>query len=176
MSESGNDLISHAERLRYRVAVLDGPQGQGASGPAHRRTRIDASRVGLLHPLGTPRHGAALGSASGSGLDPKLNRYIVYLQQSIAGGTHWAVFENNGPTLWGKVANAVESFLLGEWQAGYLAGSSPSQAFFVHCDATTMTQSDLDNGRLVCEVGVALVQPARFASFRIGQWTARHRP
>jgi phage tail sheath protein FI len=35
-----------------------------------------------------------------------------------------------------------------------------------------MTQNDIDNGRLVCEVGVAVLRPAEFVIFRIGQWTA----
>ena len=51
-------------------------------------------------------------------------------------------------------------------------GRTPDEAFFVKCDRTTMTQNDLDNGRLVCLVGVAPVHPAEFVIFRIGQWTA----
>ena len=35
-----------------------------------------------------------------------------------------------------------------------------------------MTQNDLDNGRLVAEIGLATVQPAEFVILRIGQWTA----
>ncbi len=46
------------------------------------------------------------------------------------------------------------------------------KACFVRCDRTTMTQDDIDNGRLVCHVGVAAVRPAEFAIIRIGRWTA----
>ena len=35
-----------------------------------------------------------------------------------------------------------------------------------------MTQNDLDNGRLVCLIGVAPLRPAEYVIFRIGQWTA----
>jgi phage tail sheath protein FI len=35
-----------------------------------------------------------------------------------------------------------------------------------------MTQADLDNGRMICEVGVAIIKPAEFVIFRIGQKTA----
>jgi hypothetical protein len=35
-----------------------------------------------------------------------------------------------------------------------------------------MTQSDLDNGRLIALIGVAPLRPAEFVIFRIGQWTA----
>ena len=53
-------------------------------------------------------------------------------------------------------------------------GRTPEEGFFVRCDRTTMTQNDLDNGRLVCLIGVAPSQPAEFVMFRIGQWTADH--
>ena len=51
-------------------------------------------------------------------------------------------------------------------------GRSENEAFFVNCDRTTMTQDDILNGRLLCEIGVAPVRPAEFVIFRIGQWTA----
>ena len=35
-----------------------------------------------------------------------------------------------------------------------------------------MTQNDIDNGRMVCVVGVAALTPAEFVIFRIGQKTA----
>src|SRR5581483_687546 len=44
--------------------------------------------------------------------------------------------------------------------------------FFVRCDRSTMTQNDLDNGRLICLIGVAVIKPAEFVIFRIGQKTA----
>ena len=59
------------------------------------------------------------------------------------------------------------------WIGGYeLLGDKPEQAYFVRCDRSTMTQNDLDNGRLVCLIGVAVVKPAEFVIFRIGQMTA----
>ena len=58
------------------------------------------------------------------------------------------------------------------WRTGALLGTKPEEAFFVRCDRTTMTQNDLDNGRLICLIGVAPTNPAEFVIFRIGQWTA----
>ena len=101
-----------------------------------------------------------------------LRRYFAYLERSIDEGTQWAVFENNGPALWANVRRTVEDFLLNEWKMGALLGSKPEQAYFVRCDLSTMTQNDLDNGRLVCLIGIAPVRPAEFVIFRIGQWTA----
>ena len=53
------------------------------------------------------------------------------------------------------------------------SGDKPEEAYFVRCDRTTMTQNDLDNGRLICLIGVAPTKPAEFVIFRIGQWTGR---
>jgi phage tail sheath protein FI len=82
------------------------------------------------------------------------------------------VFEPNGEALWAKVRLAIENFLFGEWRRGLLTGEKPEQAFVVKCDRTTMTQNDIDNGRLICVVGVAPIKPAEFIIIRIGQWTA----
>ncbi len=66
----------------------------------------------------------------------------------------------------------IEDFLLREFQMGALLGEKPEKAYFVKCDRSTMTQSDLDSGRLVCLIGAAPLRPAEFVIFRIGQWTA----
>jgi phage tail sheath protein FI len=101
-----------------------------------------------------------------------VRRYFAYLERSIDKGTQWTVFEPNGEQLWANVRRTIEDFLLNEWQRGALLGDKPERAFFVRCDRSTMTQSDLDNGRLICLIGVAPVKPAEFVIFRIGQWTA----
>jgi hypothetical protein len=100
-----------------------------------------------------------------------LRRNFAYLGRSIDIGTQWAVFEPNSETLWGNVRRSVEDFLYNEWKSRRLMGINPEEAYFVRCDRTTMTQSDIDNGRLICLVGVALLRPAEFVIFRIGQKT-----
>lgn len=104
-----------------------------------------------------------------------VRRYFAYLERSIDKGTQWAVFEPNGDLLWANVRRTISDFLLNEWQSGALLGDKPEKAFFVRCDRSTMTQNDLDNGRLVALVGVAPVKPAEFVIFRVGQWTADSR-
>jgi phage tail sheath protein FI len=101
-----------------------------------------------------------------------VRRYFNYLEHSIDNGTQWAVFEPNGERLWANVRDTVSSFLYNEWVNGALLGDKPEQAFFVKCDRSTMTQNDLDNGRLICLIGVAVIKPAEFVIFRIGQKTA----
>lgn len=104
-----------------------------------------------------------------------LRRYFAYLERSIELGSQFAVFEPNGDRLWANVRRTIEDFLRNEWQNGRLLGLKPEQAFFVRCDRRTMTQNDLDSGRLVCEVGVSPLRPAEFVIFRIGQWTGDSR-
>jgi hypothetical protein len=101
-----------------------------------------------------------------------VRRLFIYLEHSIDNGTQWAVFEPNNERLWVNIRRTIESFLLVLWRDGALLGATPEEAFFVRCDRTTMTQNDLDNGRLICLIGVAPVKPAEFVIFRIGQWTA----
>jgi phage tail sheath protein FI len=65
----------------------------------------------------------------------------------------------------------IKDFLINEWRHSALLGDKPEKAYFVKCDRSTMTQNDIDNGRLVCFIGVAPFKPAEFVTFRIGQWT-----
>lgn len=101
-----------------------------------------------------------------------VRRLFIYLEHSIDKSTQWVVFEPNNERLWASVRQTIEDFLLVTWRSGALMGTKPEEAYFVRCDRTTMTQNDLDNGRLICLIGVAPTYPAEFVIFRIGQWTA----
>lgn len=101
-----------------------------------------------------------------------VRRYFLYLERSIDKSTQWVVFEPNGELLWENVRSSIEDFLYNEWFNGRLLGGSPKESYFVRCDRSTMTQNDIDNGRLVCLIGVAALKPAEFVIFRIGQKTA----
>lgn len=110
-------------------------------------------------------------------LDPEwkyvnIRRYFTYLERSIDKGTQWAVFEPNDEPLWAKVRQNIANFLTRVWRDGALQGTKPEEAFFVKCDRSTMTQDDIDQGRLACLIGVAPLKPAEFVIFRIGQWTS----
>jgi len=100
-----------------------------------------------------------------------VRRLLMYLQKSIHKGTQWATFEHNNETTWAKVRQSIINFLIQTWQNGALMGAKPEDAFFVKCDRTTMTQNDLDNNRLIIQVGIAPVKPAEFQIIRIMQQT-----
>ena len=96
-----------------------------------------------------------------------IRRLLIYIEKSIDLGVQWAVFEPNGPAMWNTVRAAVENFLIGIWRSGGLQGSKVDEAFFVRCDESTMTQTDIHHGRLGLLVGVAPTRPAEFVLLRI---------
>ncbi len=99
-----------------------------------------------------------------------VRRLFIFLEHSLDIGTQWAVFEPNSPALWARLTQSVEAFLTTVWQSGALMGATAAQAFFVICDQTTMSQDDIENGRLIMQIGVAPVFPAEFVIIQIGQW------
>jgi phage tail sheath protein FI len=102
-----------------------------------------------------------------------IRRLVLFIERSLGQQLQWAVFENNGPGLWARVVSSVESFLTSQWQSGSLHGSKRQDAFFVKCGNTTMTQNDIDNGRLVIIVGFAPVRPAEFVVLQISGQTGK---
>jgi len=242
-------MVTHCERMRYRVAVLDTRNAQILSDVRDYRSRFDSTRAAVYYPwvrtydpfseqqIVVPPSGSVAGiyarndiergvhkapanevirladglefvlntaqqevlnplginclrffegrgyrlwGARTASSDPEwkylnVRRYFAFLERSIERGTQWAVFENNGDALWANVRRTIEDFLYNEWRQSHLLGTKPDQAYFVRCDRTTMTQNDLDNGRLVCLIGVAPLRPAEFVIFRIGQKTADSR-
>ena len=116
--------------------------------------------------------GARTMSSNGLWKYVNVRRLYIYIEESIKANTNWVVFEPNSEVLWGRVTRTIEMFLATCWRSGALAGSTPSEAYFVECGPTTMTQDDIDNGRLICQIGIAPVKPAEFVIFRITQKTA----
>jgi phage tail sheath protein FI len=100
-----------------------------------------------------------------------VRRLFIFVEASIDYGTQWVVFEPNDEPLWKRVIQSITNFLTTVWRSGALQGAKPDEAFFVKCDHTTMTQGDIDNGRLICVIGIAPVKPAEFVIFRIQQKT-----
>jgi len=81
-----------------------------------------------------------------------VNRLVNVICRAARRMGESAVFQLNGPELWGRVQRFLQNLLTRLWTLNALAGASAQQAFTVRCDRTTMTQNDLDNGRLIAEV------------------------
>jgi phage tail sheath protein FI len=253
IQDAAGRLIAHAEKYRYRIAVVDGPPNSSLTEIRQFRGKFDSKYAALYHswieildplvphvPGVPPRRimlppsgfvtgiyarndiergvhkapaneilrgltkfeininkarqdvlnpegvnclrffegrGNRVWGARTMSSDPEwkyvnVRRLFIYIEHSIDKATQWAVFEPNQERLWGNIRRAVEDFLLVLWRDGALVGEKPAQAYFVRCDRTTMTQNDLDNGRMICLVGIAPSRPAEFVIFRVGQWTA----
>jgi phage tail sheath protein FI len=100
-----------------------------------------------------------------------VRRLFNFLEKSILNGTDWVVFEPNDQALWAKIRRTISSFLVMQWRAGALFGSTPGESFFVKCDDETNTAESIDVGQVICEIGVAPVKPAEFVVFRLSQFS-----
>lgn len=145
--------------------------------------RIDAGQQEALGLRGVnalrafPGRGLRVWGARTLSADPQwkyvnVRRLFIYLERSIENCTQWVVFEPSGERLWSRVRAIVGDFLRVQWRNGALAGRTEEEAFFVRCDRTTMTQNDVDRGRLICEVGVAPIRPAEFVVLRLALGSA----
>lgn len=115
--------------------------------------------------------GARTMSSNGLWKYVNVRRLFIFVEESIKAGTNWVVFEPNDEQLWARVHRTIDAFLTRVWRDGALMGSNPSEAFYINIGRSTMTQDDIDNGRLICEIGIAPVKPAEFVIFRITQKT-----
>ncbi len=234
-------LVDHAERTRFRFALLDGPRGADMAAIETFRMQFESSRAALYFPWIRDADGKMLPPsgfvagliaqndsaravwkapanmpvtmATGFALtvseaqqeqlnpqgincfrtftgcghrlwgartlsrDPEwkyvnVRRLLSFVERSIDAGTQWTVFEPNGDRLWAQLRNSIETFLMPLWRDGALMGATPEDSFFVKCDRSTMTQSDIDAGRLIVQIGLAPARPAEFTILRIVMWTA----
>lgn len=122
--------------------------------------------------LGINVWGARTASSNGLWKYINVRRLFIFVEESIKANTNWVVFEPNDETLWARVQRTIEVFLSGLWRDGALAGASSAEAFYVQVGHATMSQGDIDNGRLICVIGIAPVKPAEFVIFRLTQKTA----
>lgn len=96
-----------------------------------------------------------------------VRRFFNFVEESVKKATYRFVFEPNDANTWVKVRAMIENFLTLQWRAGALQGSKPEQAFFVRVGlGQTMTPDDVLNGRLIVEIGMAVVRPAEFIVLR----------
>jgi Bacteriophage tail sheath protein len=98
-----------------------------------------------------------------------VRRMALFIEQSLYTNLTWAVFEPNATPLWSALTQEVTAFMLSLFRQGAFAGTTPSQAFVVQCDATTTTPQDVANGVVNVLVGFAPLVPAEFVVVQIAQ-------
>lgn len=96
-----------------------------------------------------------------------VRRFYNMVEESVKKATEPFVFEPNDGNTWTKVRTMIENFLILQWRDGALMGSKPDEAFFVHVGlGETMTALDILEGRMIVEIGMAVVRPAEFIILR----------
>jgi phage tail sheath protein FI len=128
--------------------------------------------VNVIRPV--PAGGIVVWGARTIGTDPgwryiPVRRMAIFLRVSIYRGIQWAVFEPNDEPLWSSLRLNIRAFMLTQFRAGAFQGAKPDDAFFVLCDSTTTTQTDIDNGVVNILVGFAPLKPAEFVVLKLSQ-------
>ena len=168
---------SDAER-----GVHKAPANEVIRGAVDLELRLSKGEQDLLNPIGVncvrafPGRGIRIWGARTLSSDPawrylNVRRLFNYLEESILLGTQWVVFEPNDDRLWSSIRRNVTAFLTEEWRRGALFGRTAAEAFYVKCDRDNNPQESIDQGRVVCEIGVAPVKPAEFVVFRLAQFS-----
>ena len=101
-----------------------------------------------------------------------VRRLMSAIEDTLERYSRWVVFRNNDATLRLSLKHSLEVMLQGIWSKGGLKGGTPAQAFFVKCDETNNPQAVIDQGQLICQVGVAAAAPMEFIVFEIRQEAA----
>lgn len=151
--------------------------GAGLAADVTKREQDTLNPVGINVLRAFPNLGQRVwGARTLSGNDTRwqyvsVRRLFLFIEESLDEGLQWVVFEPNSEQLWASVRQSISAFLTGVWRSGALVGATAEEAFYVVCDRTTMTEDDIAQGRLICQVGVAPVFPAEFVIVRIQQAT-----
>jgi phage tail sheath protein FI len=96
-----------------------------------------------------------------------VRRFFNMVEESTRKATEPFVFEPNDANTWVKVKAMIENFLVLQWRDGALAGAKTEDAFYVKVGlGTTMTAQDILEGRMIVEIGMAVVRPAEFIVLR----------
>lgn len=180
----GGHVLGVYARSDAERGVFKAPANEILRGALDLESDTNDATQGILNPRGVnvtrsfPGRGIRVWGARTISSDAlwkyvSVRRLFIFIERSIYEGTQWVVFEPNGPPLWARVIDTIRLFLRTQWRLGALLGRTEEEAFFVACDRNvTMTQDDILNGRLICEIGIAPVRPAEFVIFRIFQNTA----
>jgi phage tail sheath protein FI len=96
-----------------------------------------------------------------------VRRYFNMVEESTKNATEQFVFEPNDINTWVRVKSMINNYLTQQWKSGALMGASTKEAFFVHVGlGETMTEQDIFEGRMIVEIGLAVVRPAEFIILR----------
>ncbi len=151
--------------------VINGATGLSCTVSKAEQDRLNPAGINVIRSF--PGRGFRVWGARTVSSDP-LWKYVNvrllfnYIEESVDRGTRWAIFEPcNDEKLWARLTQCISEFFVRVWKDGALMGDRPEEAFFIRCDRSTMTQADIDSGRLILVIGIAPIKPAEFIIFRI---------
>ncbi len=173
-------------RTDAQRGVWKAPAGLEAvlSGVPKLAVNVSDGENGQLNPLGVnclrsfPGAGRVIWGARTREGDDRLTsewKYIpvrrtaLFIEESLYRGTQWVVFEPNDEPLWSQIRLNLGAFMQSLFRQGAFQGTTPLEAYFVRCDATTTTQNDIDRGVVNVIVGFAPLKPAEFVVLRLQQ-------
>jgi uncharacterized protein len=166
--------------------VWKSPAGLDAtlSGVLSLSVNLNDPENGAINPLGVncvrnfPNTGATVwGARTLKGADSiasewkylAVRRMALFLEESLYRGMQWVVFEPNDEPLWAQIRLNIGAFMQTLFRQGAFQGASPKEAYFVRCDSTTTTQTDINSGIVNVIVGFAPLKPAEFVVIKLQQ-------
>jgi hypothetical protein len=142
-----HDIYPSLRRDQVFKPIPDNPSEKAAS-----HTLLE--RVSMLGP--TPRGLEVLSDVTTSMNEgyrlASVNRLVSLLVRAARRLGEDITFESSSEALWGRIRDQIGGLLLSLWHTGALRGKTPNDAFSVRCDRSTMTQNDIDNGRVIVSV------------------------
>ena len=188
---SGRITVPPSGALAGLIARVDGERGVfKAPANAVLRTALDLERqvtadeqgilntghvnvIRMFRGRGRVVWGARTISTSTQWQYVNVRRFVTFVEESLVEGTQFVVFEPNTPALWEAVKRQVSEFLMRQWTAGALVGTTPEQAFRVRADLELNPPAQQALGILVFQVEIAPAAPAEFIVFRVIQQPGR---
>lgn len=165
-------------RTDYTRGVHKAPANETLRGCVGLSAYFDNNAGNLLNSRGVnpirfmPGIGIRVWGARTAGSDKNtkyinVRRLLIAIEKNIKSSLGWVMFEKNDEALWERAQRMVEAFLTGMWKDGVLVGAKKEEAFSVCIGRSTMTQDDIDNGRMICDVKFAVTRPNEFLTMRI---------
>lgn len=99
-----------------------------------------------------------------------VRRLFDAAERDIKKALQTMVFEPNSQPTWKWGLAVISNYLHGLWQQGALAGNKAEEAYFVRVGkGITMTQDEINQGKMIIQVGMAAVRPAEFIILKFTQ-------
>jgi hypothetical protein len=162
-----------------RLGVPFGPANEVAKGVVDVDEVVSRSRHDELHqaainvylrePAGVRLTAARTLASDASYRQLSVRRLVTQLKRTIAQQMSWVVFEPNTSSLRSTLRHTLRTYLRQLYAANAFEGRTEDEAFFVRCDEVLNPPQVVEQGRLVCEVGVAPAEPLEFLVLRLAR-------